>query len=76
MVRLVWRWENDARWYEAALSYDLFGDLLLIQRWGGLGNHLHGQKTEIVPEIFTGIAKLHAIDRQRRKRKNPYHRIK
>ncbi|HGJ5885070.1 hypothetical protein [Arsenophonus nasoniae] len=73
---LVWRWENDARWYEAELCYDLFGDLLLIQRWGGLGNHLHGQKTEIFPEIFTGIAKLHAIDRQRRKRKNPYHRIK
>jgi len=28
---------------KAELCYDLFGDLLLIQRWGGLGNRLNGQ---------------------------------
>ncbi|HGJ5876636.1 MAG TPA: hypothetical protein ACHBX0_09930 [Arsenophonus sp.] len=37
---LIWRWENDSRWYEAEQCYDLFGDLLLIQRWGGLSNRL------------------------------------
>ncbi|WP_334473077.1 hypothetical protein [Arsenophonus sp. PmNCSU2021_1] len=60
---LIWRWENDFRWYEAELCYDLFGDLLLIQRWGGLGNHLHGQNTKIVSDLLTGVARLHAIDR-------------
>ncbi|WGM03656.1 hypothetical protein QE210_19745 (plasmid) [Arsenophonus nasoniae] len=38
---LVWRWENDARWYEAELCYDLFGDLLLIQFLSLLNIALH-----------------------------------
>lgn len=75
MRMLIWRWENNSRWDEAELCYDLFGYLLLIQRWGGLGNRLNGQNTKIVSDLLTGVSQLHAIDRQRRKRKNPYHRV-
>ncbi|HGJ5883171.1 hypothetical protein [Arsenophonus sp.] len=49
---------------------------MLIQRRGVLGNRLNGQNTKIVSDLLTGVAWLHAIDRQRRKRKSPYHRIK
>ncbi|HGJ5856698.1 hypothetical protein [Arsenophonus nasoniae] len=48
---------------------------MLIWRWGQLGNRLNGQNTKIVSDLLTGVARLHAIDRQRRKRKNPYHRV-
>ncbi|WP_182853352.1 hypothetical protein [Arsenophonus endosymbiont of Aleurodicus floccissimus] len=36
---------------------------------------INGQNTKIVSDLLTGVASLHAIDRQRRKRKNPYHRV-
>lgn len=72
---MKWRWENDTRWYEAELCSDLFGDLLLIQRWGGKGNQRHGQKTEVVPDFLTGVASLFRIDRERKQRKPPYFRI-
>ncbi|CAA2930721.1 hypothetical protein ARSQ2_01857 [Arsenophonus endosymbiont of Bemisia tabaci Q2] len=75
MLMLIWRWENYSRWYEAEFCYDLFGDLLLIQGLGGLGYRLNVQNTKVVSDLLTGIAQLHAIDRQRRKRKNPYHQV-
>ncbi|ENN8378621.1 hypothetical protein I6L80_21500 (plasmid) [Providencia rettgeri] len=72
---LTWRWENKYRWYEAELCFDLFGDLLLIQRWGGLGNNLHGQKTELVADFLSGVAMLFKIDQERKRRKPPYFRV-
>ncbi|MEY1579605.1 hypothetical protein AB7Z98_12135 [Providencia manganoxydans] len=75
-MAITWRWENGLRWYEAELCFDLFGDLLLIQRWGGLTNKLHGEKTELIPDYLSGIAHLFAIDKQRKSRKPPYRRIR
>lgn len=72
---ILWRWENGIRWYEAELCFDLFGDLLLIQRWGGLHNALHGEKTGLMPDLLTGISALYAIDRERKKSKPPYQRV-
>jgi hypothetical protein len=38
------RWESDARFVEDCIVVDLLGDVVLMSAWGGLQNHLHGQK--------------------------------
>lgn len=72
---MLWRWESEYRWYEAELVNDLFGDWLVVRRWGGLYSERHGTKTEVVPDLLTGVAQLHAIDRERHARKPPYMRM-
>lgn len=72
---MFWRWESEYRWYEAELVSDLFSDWLVVRRWGGLYSERHGTKTEVVPDLMTGVALLHAIDRERRARKPPYVRV-
>lgn len=37
---MKWRWESVTRWYEAELMCDLFGDWLVVRRWGGLYSEL------------------------------------
>ncbi|SUC31978.1 Uncharacterised protein [Providencia rettgeri] len=72
---LTWRWENKYRWYEAELCFDLFGDLLLIQRWGGLGNNLMDKKQSLLLIFLSGVAMLFKIDQERKRRKPPYFRV-
>ena len=60
---LLWRWESEYRWYEAEILCDLFGDWLIVRRWGGLYSDRHGEKTEVVPDLLSGVAVLFAIDR-------------
>lgn len=71
----LWRWENATRWYEAELIQDLFGDWLLIRRWGGLHSNRHGKNTEHVSDKNSGLALLEKIDAERKARKSPYHRV-
>ncbi|MGL9751207.1 MAG: hypothetical protein ACR5LC_08260 [Symbiopectobacterium sp.] len=47
------------------MTNDLFGDWLLIPRWGGLYNGRFGTKTDVVPDLLSGVALLFAIDRER-----------
>lgn len=72
---LLWRWESEYRWYEAELMSDLFGDWLIVRRWGGLYSDRHGEKTVVVPDLLSGVALLFAIDRERKARKPPYKRL-
>ena len=72
---LLWRWESEYRWYEAEILCDLFGDWLIVRRWGGLYSDRHGEKTEVVPDRLSGVAVLFAIDRERKTRKPPYKRL-
>lgn len=72
---ITWRWESNTRWYEAELTNDLFGDWLLIRRWGGLYNGRFGTKTDVVPDLLSGVALLFAIDRERHARNPPYKRL-
>lgn len=69
---IILYWENNTRWYEAEIYLDLLKNLLLIQRWGGKYNSLHGKKTHILPNLKTGLKFLHKINIKRKKRKNPY----
>lgn len=72
---LKWRWESDTRWYEAELTNDLFGDWLIVRRWGGLFNDRFGTQTDVVPDFLSGVALLFSIDRERHARKPPYNRL-
>ena len=54
---------------------DLFGDWLIVRRWDGLYSDRHGEKTEVVPDLLSGVALLFAIDRERKARKPPYKRL-
>lgn len=72
---LNWRWESEYRWYEAELINDLFGDWLVVRRWGGLYSDRHGEKTDVVSDLLSGVALLFAINRERQIRKPPYKRL-
>lgn len=72
---IMCRWETELRWYEAELVCDLFGDWLVVRRWGGLYSDRHGTKTEVVPDMLSGVVMLFAIDRERQQRKPPYWRV-
>ncbi|TQT36998.1 hypothetical protein EIJ21_14040 [Xanthomonas perforans] len=69
------RWENASRWYEAAIALDLFGTFTITRQWGGKGSRRHGQMVEVASDEAAAIARLAALDRQRRRRKPPYERV-
>jgi hypothetical protein len=69
---LIWRWESEIRWYEAELVCDLLGDCLVVRRWGGLYSDRYGTKTDLVPDLLSGVALMFSIDRERQARKSPY----
>lgn len=62
---MIWRWESATRWYEAELMCDLFGDWLVVRRWGGLYSERYGTKTDVVPDLLSGVALLFEIDQER-----------
>lgn len=72
---LLWRWETEARWYEAELLCDMFGDWVVIRSWGGMYSGLRGTKTDVVADMLSGVALLYEIDRERGARKPPYMRV-
>lgn len=51
---------------------DLFGDWLVIRRWGGLYSARYGTKTDVVPDLLSGVALLFEIDQERQRRIPPY----
>ena len=61
---MIWRWESATRWYEAELISDLVGDWLVVRRWGGLYSERYGTKTDVVPDLFSGVALLFEIDQE------------
>ncbi|MBD8234735.1 hypothetical protein IFU02_002630 (plasmid) [Pantoea agglomerans] len=69
---ITWRWESATRWYEAELMCDLFGDWLVVRRWGGLYSERYGTKTDVVPDLLSGVALLFEIDQERQRRNPPY----
>nr|CBL47419.1 hypothetical protein pPAA3_0028 [Photorhabdus asymbiotica] len=69
---MKWRWESATRWYEAELMCDLFGDWLVVRRWGGLYSECYGTKTDVVPDLLSGVAPLFEIDQERQRRNPPY----
>jgi hypothetical protein len=63
----ITRWETDRRYYEAVVEFDLFGDCVLTQRWGGLCSNRGGQKTIAVGRdlVMVSLPKIHKRRLQR-----------
>jgi hypothetical protein len=64
------RWVNDekARYYQAHLIQDLFGEWTLIAVWGGLGSRRGGMHSTGVASYADGLKQLAAIGKRRRQR--------
>jgi len=60
--------DSHDRYYNLTLSYDLLGDLVLVQNWGGKSNSLGGSKTTLVSDFNSGLTLIDKISRQRFKR--------
>jgi hypothetical protein len=55
------RWESATRYYAAMVQRDLFGDMEVLQVWGGKGNRLGGSKkllTAGTEEAFALVEKI------------------
>ena len=61
------RWENrvKARYYEARLLSNLFGELEVFRVWGGIGSALGGHRCEPVADIPAGHDVLASIEKRR-----------
>jgi predicted DNA-binding WGR domain protein len=64
------RWENpvSARYYEARLCQNLFGEWAVRRAWGGLGNRLGGDACETVDSYEEGLAALEKVGKRRKQR--------
>jgi predicted DNA-binding WGR domain protein len=61
------RWETEARYYETIVMTDLFGDRVLVRRWGGKFSRLGGSRTTAVGEksVNEGIKRVEAERRRK-----------
>jgi hypothetical protein len=66
----MYRWihQEKARYYQAHLIRDLFGDWTLITVWGSLGSHRGRMYSSGVQSYEAGLARLAAISKRRRQR--------
>ena len=64
------RWVNDAkaRYYQAWLTEDLFGDWTVVTAWGGLGSRRGRARSTAVPSYEDGLARIEEIAKRRRQR--------
>ena len=46
-----WHWESENRYYKLSLSQTLFGEWILIKKWGGKYTRIHGSKIEYYKDI-------------------------
>ena len=56
-----WSWQSENRYYHLILSQNLFGEWLIIKKWGGLRTRIHGSKTHYFndfDEVATSLIKI------------------
>jgi len=68
---LIYR--HDHRWYSIELVRDLFGDLVVVDRWGGVGKKASGARRRVVTTC--GQARAVIRDTQKTRRKHGYRRV-
>jgi hypothetical protein len=61
-----WIQTEKARYYQADLVQDLFGEWTLVCSWGGLGTALGGFSSTGVASLENGLLKLEAVGKLRR----------
>jgi len=57
----TWRWESDTRYYFLSFVQNLFGEWVLIKKWGGRYTPIHGTKTEYFQNIDNIANEVSAI---------------
>ena len=62
------RWETERRYYLAWVQEDLFGELELVQVWGGKGTRLGSVRRRPIAATAQGRAALERIARVRMRR--------
>jgi hypothetical protein len=68
-----WIQAEKARYYQAILVKDLFGEWTLITAWGGLGSKRGGMRSTAVVSHEAGLERIREIDKRRRQ--HGYRRI-
>lgn len=69
------RWETETRWYEAWITSDLFGDVILVRHWGAKASKHHGQKTILCRDMEDALRRLSKLQARRSGRPVPYARV-
>lgn len=59
------RWETATRYYTATVTVDLFGALVLVKQWGGLGNGRGGEATVLLVDQVAADSALSSLARRR-----------
>jgi hypothetical protein len=59
------RWETDTRYYVAMVQRDLFGDLEVLQFWGGKTSERGGWKKLPMPDSVAAFAFIEKIGKKR-----------
>jgi len=62
-----WIQPEKARYYQADLVKDLFGEWTLVCSWGGLGTALGGLSSTGVASFEEGLLRLEAVGKLRRR---------
>ena len=63
-----WIQTEKARYYQALLVKDLFGEWTLITVWGGIGSNWGGMKSTLVASYEAGLERIGEIDKRRQRR--------
>lgn len=67
MILQCMRWESPSRWYEVWVIKDLFDDLTIVRKWGGLHAKQKSQMTEVAENLQAIKKRLREISRDRQK---------
>ena len=60
-----WSWKSEDRYYHLSLTQNLFGEWLIIRRWGGLKNRIHGSKAYYLQNLDEAILQTNQIHKRR-----------
>ncbi len=60
-----WSWKSEDRYYHLFLTQNLFGEWLIIRKWGGLKNRIHGSKTYNLQNLDEAILQTSQIHKRR-----------
>ncbi|WP_034619329.1 WGR domain-containing protein [Chitinibacter tainanensis] len=59
--------QSEDRWYRIEIDRDLF-DLVVIRRWGGRKNKIHGERSQVVSSLAEATALANTYSKKRLKR--------
>lgn len=69
------RWESDTRWYAADIQRDLFGDITIVRRWGGLHSKHCRMLVELADSVDAAEKRMQALHQRRLSRNPAYRRV-